>query len=499
MSVPTEQLFLWFGSAVIILIIALEVLRPTYFKEGFELIQYDTSYFATFIPKRGDIGPGDEEGGYTRDDRYFNGYANVQRLGVKNDFCRMVINKANPEIMFFACALAGTENLSSTEFRTPSTKDGLKISRDDYMRDMNGDGRDNYCRIVKHSDGTYKSLCNRATDKGFDERLVIDANPPDEIKTLLTFYEGCVFWYRLRDDMIDYVNNTQLLTTGGIKIDEKPNPVITKGIHFNGSDQFIRLGDSPDLELGYVVQLRSLRAISCWVYFDEFTNNAHFLDFGNGAGRDNVFLGIIGRGDSPISAEDIRPNPCGNDQSTLPDGPSGQQLVPEMRPQKLMETTSANVDEYTCTGFATQPRRLPPSRVVPWQPKQLTSKATFLYEVWDKQQRKMRVKIDGVIPKQTWTHIAVTAVELDSLRPTIKVYINGEDVYTKASGFLPQASTTSNNYLGKSNWSNDTSQYENKDELFRGSLFDVRGYRTPMNAAKIQATYKWGKGLLGLE
>jgi hypothetical protein len=63
MSVPTEQLFLWIGSAVIILIIALEVLRPTYFKEGFELINYDTSYFATFIPKRGDIGPGDEEGG----------------------------------------------------------------------------------------------------------------------------------------------------------------------------------------------------------------------------------------------------------------------------------------------------------------------------------------------------------------------------------------------------------------------------------------------------
>jgi hypothetical protein len=44
-------------------------------------------------------------------------------LEVKNDFCRMVINKANPDIMFFACALAGTENLSSTEFRTPSTKD----------------------------------------------------------------------------------------------------------------------------------------------------------------------------------------------------------------------------------------------------------------------------------------------------------------------------------------------------------------------------------------
>lgn len=501
MSFPqTEQLFLWFGSAVLIVLIATEILRPSYFKEGFEMINYDTSYFATFAPKRGDIGPEDEEGGYTRDDRYFHNYANVQRLGVRNDFCRMVINKANPEIMFFACALAGTENMSSVEFRTPSTRDGFKISRDDYMRDMNADGREDYCRILKSPDGTYKALCNRATDKGFDERLVIDANPPDDIKTLLTFYEGCAFWYRFRDDMVDYVNNTQVLTSGGIKISEKPLPPPneTKGVEFNGSDQFLRIGDSPDLELGYVVPLRSLRAISCWVFFDEFTNNAHFIDFGNGAGRDNIVLGILGRGDSPISAEDIRPNPCLDDQSTLPSGPSGQQFVTEMSPQRLMETTPANVDEYTCTGFDRYPRKLPPSRVVPWQAKMpLTQKATFLYEVWDKQQRKMRIKIESIIPKKRWTHIVVTAVELDSLRPTIKVYVNGEDVYTKASGFLPQASTTTNNYFGKSNWTNDTSQYENKDELFKGSLFDVRGYKTPMNLAKIQATYKWGKGLLG--
>lgn len=499
MSGSTEQLLLWIGSAVIIIIIALEVLRPTYFKEGFEIINYDTSYFAQFAPKRGDIGPGDEEGGYIRDDRYFHNYANVQRLGAKNDFCRMVVNKANPDVMFFACALAGTENLSSVEFRTPTTKDGLKMSRDDYMRDINKDGRDDYCRIVKSPDATYKAMCNRATDKGFDERLVIDGNPPDNIKTLLLFYEGCVFWYRFRDDMVDYVNNTQLLISGDIKIDEKPNPVITKGIEFNGSDQFLRIGDSPDLELGYVVKLRSLRAISCWVYFNEFTNNAHILDFGNGAGRDNIFLGIVGRGDAKISAEDIRPNPCMEDQSTLPDGPSGQQIVPEMTPQKLMETSKGNVDEFACMTFEKYPRRLPPSRVVPWQPRQLTEKASLLYEVWDKQQRKMRIKIDGVIPKKQWTHIVVTAVELDSFRPTIKVYINGEDVYTKPSGFLPQASTTTNNYLGKSNWTNDTSQYENKDELFNGSLFDVRGYRTPMNAAKVKATYDWGKDLLGLK
>lgn len=500
MSATTEQIFLWMGAAVIVAVIVLELIRPTYFKEGFEgIITYDTSYFAQYAPKRGDVGPGDEEGGYIRDPRYFNDYANVQRLGVKNDFCRVVQSKTNPEVLFFACALAGTENMSSTDYRTPTTKEGLKLSRDDYMRNMNNDGRDDYCRILKAPDGTYKALCNRATDTGFDERLLVDGEPPDEIKRLLTFYEGCVFWYRFRDDMVDYVANTKLYTSGGIKIDEKPRPTITKGIRFNGVDQFLRVGDSPDLELGYIVPMRSLRAICCWVYFDEFTNNAHILDFGNGAGRDNVFLGIIGRGDSSVSAEDIRPPACGDENSTLPTGPSGQQLVPEMIPQLLMKTTSANVDEYSCTGFETQPRRLPSSRAVPWEPRQLTKKASLLYEVWDKQQRKMRIKIDGVIPLRKWTHIAITAVELASFRPTIKVYIDGEDVYTKPSGHLPQASTTSNNYIGKSNWTNDTSQYENKDELFNGSLFDVRGYKIPMTAKKIQETVKWGKELLGLK
>jgi hypothetical protein len=292
-----------------------------------------------------------------------------------------------------------------------------------------------------------------------------------------------------------------VLTSGDLKIDEKPRPQITKGLTFNGTDQFVRVGDSADLEIGYIVPLRSLRAICMWVYFDDFTNNAHVLDFGNGAGIDNVFLGIVGRGDAPASGadQDIRPNPCLEDQSTLPTGPSGAQCAPEMSPQELMKTTAANVDEFSCTGFEMFPRRLPPSRVVPVVPKQLTEKATLIYEVWDKKQRKMRILINNIIPKRKWTHIAVTAVELDSFRPTIKVYIDGEDVYTKPSGFLPQASTTTNNYLGKSNWLSETSQYENKDELFRGSLFDVRGYKTPMTAKKIKDTVEWGKNLLGLK
>ena len=500
MSAETEQILLWIGAAVILVCILIEMISPKLITEGFEgLVSYDTSYFGRFTPKRGDVGPGAEEGGYIRDTRYFNGYANLQRLGVSNDFCRVVQSKSNRDILFFACALAGTENLSSTEFRTPTTKDGFRLSRDDYLRDINADGRDDYCRILKHKDGTYRALCNRATDSGFDERLVNDANPPDEIKTLLSFYEGCVFWFRFRDDMLDYVNNTQVLQSGGVKIDETPRPTITKGVEFNGTDQLIRIGDSPDLELGYIVPLRSLRAICCWVYFDEFTNNAHILDFGNGAGNDNVFLGIIGRGDAPVSADDLRPSPCGDENITLPTGPSGAQKAPEMSPQELMKTTAANVNDFECKGFEMSPRKLPASRVVPFESKKNSQKASLLYEVWDKKQRKMRIKVDAIIPKKTWTHIAITAVELDSFRPTIKVYINGEDTFTKPSGYLPHASTTSNNYLGKSNWSDVTSQYENKDEAFKGSLFDVRGYKTPMTAKKIADTVSWGKNLLGLE
>jgi hypothetical protein len=50
----------------------------------------------------------------------------------------------------------------------------------------------------------------------------------------------------------------------------------------------------------------------------------------------------------------------------------------------------------------------------------------------------------------------------------------------------------------KSNWANATSQFENADQLFKGKMFDIRGYRIPMTEKKIKETVKWGRGLLGL-
>jgi hypothetical protein len=76
--------------------------------------------------------------------------------------------------------------------------------------------------------------------------------------------------------------------------------------------------------------------------------------------------------------------------------------------------------------------------------------------------------------------------------------VNGEAAYNKPSGFLPSTSKMTNCYLGKSNWANNVSQYENRDELFKGSMFDFRAYQATVSKDLIQESYLWGKDKLGL-
>jgi hypothetical protein len=52
-----------------------------------------------------------------------------------------------------------------------------------------------------------------------------------------------------------------------------------------------------------------------------------------------------------------------------------------------------------------------------------------------------------------------------------------------------------NCYLGKSNWKTAS----NKDELFKGSLFDFRAYSIPVTSELIQESMAWGKAKLGLD
>ena len=466
---------------IILCIVVAELFMPNAVYEGFSS---SVPYWGSFVSPRSDIGPSMEDPKYTRDIRYYHGYQDVSRVGVPYDFCRMLSPKEDEGDLFFSCALAGTDTLSSTAFRTASVKNGLKISRDDYMRDINNDGRADYCRILLYRDNTYQPLCLRASDVGFEAKDSIDPSPPSDIVTLLTFYEGCVLWLRMKDDLTDTVDSVDVQTAGSLAIDEVPADT-TKGLAFNGANQYLRISDSNELSLGTIVPLRAIRTWMIWAKFDKFANNSKLFDFGNGSGNDNVFLGILGTGDEEVQAG----------ESTVVSS-SGQQPVKEVSPQELMETTDANVNEYNCPGFEIYPRKLPHSRVS--AATKLSKKATLIYEVWDKKTRKMRIKVNQAIPLETWTHITITTVDTDAFRPTLAVYINGENQYQQHGGFLPSTGSMTSCYIGKSNWVSDP-QYVNNDELFQGSMFDFRAYQRGVPESLIRESYDWGKKNLGLE
>jgi len=487
--------------AVILLSITLifDICKPRFLYEGFTVSPGDNPFANMYFPRRGDISFGEDESGLVQDKRNVMGYADVQGLGVPHDFCRMLVPKGGDESQkFFACALAGTENLASTSFRTPKVADGFKTSRDDYMRDADGDKKSDYCAIVKMKGGTWDTQCYRALETTFDTRAFTDTEPPKDIAEILSFYDGIMFWFRFIDDMKDYGENLRIFAAGGLHMDEAdvkvlpsqlmiPNRTttldervqVTEGLKFNGSNQFLRLGDSPDMAFGQKISLTTMRAICFWVKFDEFTNNAHIIDFGNGPGQDNVFVGIIGRGDASIDKGDsIRKSACDNNDLNvvLPDFPSGAQPVPDMSPQQLMLST-ANVDDPGCDKLIL-PRKLPPLKPLQgddYNVKNPPQTATLLYEVWNGKLRLQHIKVQNAMKLKEWTHVCITTATGDGVRPALQIWIDGKKVVEDSNAHLPQASFTTNNYIGKSNWSNDSSQYENKAELFKGSLFDLRG------------------------
>lgn len=514
---------LWIALVFLVICMVYEVFSPNTLKEGFNSLVSaidDTSdknnFFAGIVPRRGDIGFNSEDNNYIKDPRYFQGYVDVQRFGFKHDFCRLVLPLL-PENQqthtqrvgslthkplgdtkkgFLACALAGTNGLSSVSYKTQDFSQGFVTSRDDYMRDVFNENRYAYCRILKNDEGTFQPLCLRAKELGFNTTNEIDPAPPQNIIDLLNFYSGCVAWLRLRDDILDYINVLTVQTAGHLTIDEDPNPEVTQGLIFNGVDQYLRIADAQDLTLGRKIHMRSIRAFSVWVYFDAFTNNAHIFDFGDGAGNNNTVLSILGKGDATTDSNELRSTSCTNKQNTLPEYPSGPHPCAETSPQNLM-LLKANVNEYECKLFDTYPDE--PLLIKTDIEEQIPTTASLLYEVWDSKQRKQRIIVNGVIPLKKWCHIAITAKSNDSFRPDIAIYVNGTQVFLEPSGYLPQAKSTSNNYIGKSNWSNTTTQYELKDELFKGKMFDFRMYNTIMSEEKINKTITWGKTNLGIK
>jgi hypothetical protein len=491
------RVIVWITLACLVLVIVFELYGKNIY-EGFQTKDETigvgkSNFWAKLVPRRGDVGPELEVGGLTRNSKYFAGYADMQRFGAKTDFCRMVRQGDDEKDTFFACALGGSENTSSIAFKTISVREGFQLSRDDYMRDTNGDGREDYCRILKQDTG-FEALCNLSKDWGFENDLVMDPDPPSEIAKLLEFYAGAMVWLRFYDDMLDYTGNLIVKTGGEAEvIEDPPRPEKTKGLILNGVDQFVRIGDDRKMRLGSTVLLRQMRGVCFWVKFSEFTNNAKVFDFGNGAGNDNVFVGIVGKGNQGLDVKQ-KPSICGGDNSTLPQGPSGAQPAWEVHPQVLMATTSANCDKYDCQDNAVEP-------ILPKKEEKVESEETadMIYEVWEKKVRKMHLVVQKAFKLGTWTHVCITNGNNNAFRPDIHIYINGVLAFVQPSGWMPQVSNVATNYIGKSNWANATSQYADRDELLKGALFDFRMYNTRLSERFVKETVDWGRQKLGLD
>lgn len=513
--------------AVLVVILVVEFVRKSAFNEGFtDGVVPD--YFGKFFPRRSDVVPGQREDvdGWLRNWRYFEGYVDVQRLGYKADFCRVVEKEGAPETRIMTCALAGQEGIDSLVYRTDSARTGMRFSRDDYFRDVNGDGRDDYARILKVSKAPndrwqalavladlsrFQSIGSTTQTKGdgflppsennlpVGSAEVPDNDPPSNIKDLLWFFEGVMVWYRWFDDMVDYAENTQLSIAGEARIDEKPT-TLTKGLELNrlpavsaedppAAEQYLKIGENPRLEFDSVVAIRNLRAISVWAYFDEFTNNARIFDFGNGAGRDNVLLGIEGRGNKGGAFGSLGARPSATNAVCA------ARAAPETTPQNFLATSDANINFWECPGPEPVDSTYPEDETAA---EDVDPTANLLFEIWDTQQRKMRIRVLNAIPLKRWVHIALTTTDATSIRPTWQVYIDGSKVYEEPSGHVPLKSFLTRNYIGRSNWEGVSSQYQDADERFRGALFDFRLYRTPMSNTKISRTVEWGRDKLGL-
>ena len=126
-------------------------------------------------------------------------------------------------------------------------------------------------------------------------------------------------------------------------------------------------------------------------------------------------------------------------------------------------------------------------------------RATMIYEVWNGKLRMQHIKVQAAFKRRQWTHVCITTSSSDGVRPGLQIWVDGAKMAENDSAHLPQVAKTTNNYIGKNNWQNDSSTYENRAELFKGSIFDLRAYSKQMTQDKLKKTIKWGKLRLGIK
>jgi hypothetical protein len=418
------------------------------------------------VPQRSDIGYGwGEEAGYARDQRYQEAFVDIMGHGVAADFCRSVAKKGDPESLRVACALGTRDGMSTMEYTSKTKRDGFLFSRDDYWRANKGrKGRQDYCRIVKdQGTGEWYSTCAIAGATGFNDKEERDTDPPPAIQKLLRAYHGILTWYRWRDDGVDYSQNTAIEARGTPKVPDLIKAELSRGLELNrwpvasqeaGEHRpplkdLLRWGEKGTLALDQAVPPRQIRAIATWVYWDAFERGARILECSNGSKEDLMWLGVEGGG---------------HDLPGLEEAPRVQPAV------EVAPTTLAAI------GQLTEPAKVRPKPPTP------AKSATYAFEIWDKEQRIMRLAAPMASAEiGKWQHVVVTTTGTDTWWPTWSMWIDGRLVVTRTDGRMSPALELTQNYIGKH---------------MRGCLQDFRIYREPMTETKIQEAIAWSKPAL---
>lgn len=408
-----------------------------------------------------------EETGYERDLRFTETFTDIQGLGIAADFCRAVHRKGDPTSTHIACALGRRDGMDTMEYRSPSVREGFRMSRDDYWRRNPTSRRMDYGRILRDRvTGEWFAAAAIAGPDGFKSTEEHDVAPPPSIATLLDAYDGILAWYRWVDDAQDYAENTALEIHGSPTFPSLLKPDATRGLELNrwtpaaqaASQQpaapadrdYLRWGEPGTLALDDVVRPRQICALSFWVYWDTFegTPTPTILDCStDGARKNRVWFGIEG------GAADLPPTPR----------PLTRPPV-EVTPQQLTELCPASVAE---------PFRLPQPTTTHPASRDI---ATYVFEIWDEEQRIMRLAAPFAARTGVWQHIVLTTTDSTTHWPTWQLYVDCALVATKIDGRTIPALLLTHNYIGRG---------------FRGCLVDFRVYSKPMPVAKRTAAMEW--------
>lgn len=409
-----------------------------------------------------------EAGGYERDLRYAETFVDIQGIGVATDFCRAVYQKGNPESLMMACALGRRDGMNTLEYTSKTKGTGFRFSRDDYFKKNAKTGRMDYCRILRDEvTGLWHAVCASAGRDGFDSTEVYDDAPPPAIRQLLEAYDGILVWGRWVDDSCDYAGNAVFVPHGRPVFPTELRPIMSRGLQLNRWStrepalplrDCLRWGEPETHALGQVIQPRQIRAISFWIYWDAFEKGAKVFSASNPLGKNRMWLGVEGGG------------------IDLPGPQTNATPAQELTPSQLL-----------AVGQLTEPAPVDTPSAVPTfhgthGPTPLGSNATYVFEIWDEEQRLMRLASPtGTARTGVWQHVAVTTTDAAAWWPTWNMYVDGVLVATKTDGRLSPALELVENYVGLN---------------VRGCLQDFRVYRKPLTEDKLRTTILWGKGRL---